>query len=90
MEILGTAALGPLMYLLVQGMENSLRHLGWRPRSEPMPYEPFWRMKQVQLDSRRVSSRSRDHHGVRLAHVNAFFPLPATNHPGYRVDNPDE
>ena len=32
MEILGTAALGPLMYLLVQGVENSLRRLGWRPQ----------------------------------------------------------
>ncbi len=41
MEILGTAALGPLMHLLVQGVENSLRRLGWRPRSEPMPYQPF-------------------------------------------------
>jgi hypothetical protein len=41
MEILGTAALGPLMYLLVQGVEYSLRRLGWRPRSEPMPYQPF-------------------------------------------------
>ena len=40
-EILGTAALGPLMYLLVQGVENFLRRLGWRPRSEPMPYQPF-------------------------------------------------
>ena len=41
MEILGTAALGPLMYLLVQGVESALRRLGWRPRSEPMPYQPF-------------------------------------------------
>ena len=41
MEILGTAALGPLMHLLVQGVENSLRHLGWRPGSKPMPYQPF-------------------------------------------------
>lgn len=41
MEILGTAALGPLMYLLVQGVENFLRRLGWRPRSEPIPYKPF-------------------------------------------------
>jgi rod shape-determining protein MreD len=41
MEILGTAALGPLMYLLVQGVENHLRRLGWRPRSEPLPYQPF-------------------------------------------------
>lgn len=41
MEILGTAALGPLMYLLVQGVENFLRLLGWRPRSEPLPYQPF-------------------------------------------------
>ena len=41
MEILGTAALGPLMHLLVQGVENSLRRLGWRPRTDPMPYQPF-------------------------------------------------
>jgi hypothetical protein len=41
MEILGTAALGPLMHLVVQGVEFSLRRLGWRPRSEPMPYQPF-------------------------------------------------
>ncbi len=41
MEILGTAALGPLMHLVVQGVENFLRFLGWRPRSEPMPYQPF-------------------------------------------------
>jgi rod shape-determining protein MreD len=41
MEILGSAALGPLMYLLVQGVENFLRRLGWRPRREPMPYQPF-------------------------------------------------
>jgi rod shape-determining protein MreD len=41
MEILGTAALGPLMHLLVQGVEKFLRRLGWRPRSEPMPYQPF-------------------------------------------------
>jgi rod shape-determining protein MreD len=41
MEILGTAALGPLMLLLVRGVEVFLRRLGWRPRSEPMPYRPF-------------------------------------------------
>ena len=41
MEILGTAALGPLMHLLVQGVDNSLRRLGWRPRGEPMSYQPF-------------------------------------------------
>lgn len=41
MEILGTAALGPLMHLLVQGVDDSLRRLGWRPRGEPMPYQPF-------------------------------------------------
>jgi rod shape-determining protein MreD len=41
MEIMGTAALGPLMHLLVQGVQDSLRRLGWRPRSEPMPYQPF-------------------------------------------------
>jgi rod shape-determining protein MreD len=33
-EILGTAALGPLMYLMVRGMENFLRRFGWRPISE--------------------------------------------------------
>jgi rod shape-determining protein MreD len=41
MEILGTAFLGPLMHLLVQGVENFLRRLGWRPRGEPLPYQPF-------------------------------------------------
>jgi rod shape-determining protein MreD len=41
MEILGTAALGPLMHLVVQGVEDSLRRLGWRPTSDPMPYQPF-------------------------------------------------
>jgi cell shape-determining protein MreD len=41
MEILGTAILGPLMHLLVQGVENFLRRLGWRPRGEPLPYQPF-------------------------------------------------
>lgn len=40
-EILGTAAMGPLMYLTVRGMETFLHHLGWRPRSEPSPYQPF-------------------------------------------------
>jgi cell shape-determining protein MreD len=40
-EILSTAALGPLMHLLVQGVDNCLRRLGWRPRSDPMPYQPF-------------------------------------------------
>ena len=40
-EILGTAALGPLMHLMVRGMETFLRHLGWRPRNEPSPYQPF-------------------------------------------------
>ncbi len=32
-EILGTAALGPLMYLLVRALENFLRRFGWRPQS---------------------------------------------------------
>jgi len=40
MEILGTAALGPLMYFVVRGMENFLRRFGWRPSSEPSPYQP--------------------------------------------------
>ena len=39
-EILGTAALGPLMYLLVRRMETFLRHFGWRP-SDSSPYQPF-------------------------------------------------
>jgi rod shape-determining protein MreD len=39
-EILATAALGPLMYLLVQWLETFLRHFGWRP-SDPSPYQPF-------------------------------------------------
>lgn len=38
-EILGTAALGPLMYLTVREMEKFLRHFGWRPSSEPSPYQ---------------------------------------------------
>jgi rod shape-determining protein MreD len=40
-EILGTAALGPLMYLIVRAMENFLRHFGWRPMSESSTYQPF-------------------------------------------------
>ena len=39
-EILGTGALGPLMYLLVRRMETFLRHFGWRP-SDPSAYQPF-------------------------------------------------
>jgi rod shape-determining protein MreD len=40
-EILGTAALGPLMYLLVKSLENFLRRLGWRALSEPPAYQSF-------------------------------------------------
>ena len=40
MEILGTAALGPLMYLVVRQMETFLRPFGWRP-SDSSPYQPF-------------------------------------------------
>ncbi|MCX5890113.1 MAG: rod shape-determining protein MreD [Deltaproteobacteria bacterium] len=40
-EILGTAALGPLMYLLVGAVETFLRHFGWRPGNEPSQYQPF-------------------------------------------------
>lgn len=40
MEILGTVALGPLMALLVKGVENFLRRWGWRPAGEPSPYQP--------------------------------------------------
>lgn len=39
-EIIATSALGPLMYLLVRGMETFLRRFGWRP-SDPSPYQPF-------------------------------------------------
>jgi rod shape-determining protein MreD len=41
LEILGTAALGPLMYLTVRGMENFLRRYGWRPGSESSAYQTF-------------------------------------------------
>jgi len=40
-EILGTAALGPLMYHLVKGLEKFLRRFGWRARGEPHAYQPF-------------------------------------------------
>jgi cell shape-determining protein MreD len=33
-ELLGTAALGPLMNLLVRGLEKSLSRFGWRPLAE--------------------------------------------------------
>jgi rod shape-determining protein MreD len=38
LEILGTAALGPLMHLLIRGLENFLRRFGWRPGSESSAY----------------------------------------------------
>lgn len=41
MEIMGTTALGPLMYLLVRGMEKFLGRFGWRPMSESSSYQPF-------------------------------------------------
>jgi len=40
METFGTAALGPLMFLLVRWLETSLKRFGWRP-SDPSPYQPF-------------------------------------------------
>jgi rod shape-determining protein MreD len=40
-EILGTAALGPLMYHLVRGLETFLRRFGWRASSEPPAFQPF-------------------------------------------------
>ncbi len=40
-ESVGTAALGPLMYLLVRGMEKFLRHFGWRPLDNSSAYQPF-------------------------------------------------
>jgi rod shape-determining protein MreD len=40
-EILGTAALGPLMRHLVKGLENFLRRLGWRALSDSSAYRSF-------------------------------------------------
>ena len=40
-EILGTAALGPLMRHLVKGLEKFLRRFGWRALSEPPAYRSF-------------------------------------------------
>jgi rod shape-determining protein MreD len=40
-EILATAALGPLMFLIVMRMEKSLSRFGWRPQSESSTYQPF-------------------------------------------------
>jgi rod shape-determining protein MreD len=40
-EILGTAALGPLLYLLVRGLEKFLRQFGWRPLSDTSSYQPY-------------------------------------------------
>ncbi len=40
-EILGTAALGPLMRHLVKGLEQFLRRLGWRAAGDRHAYRPF-------------------------------------------------
>ncbi len=40
-EILFTAVLAPLMYLLVRGLERFLGRYGWRPRSQPGFYQPL-------------------------------------------------
>ncbi len=40
-EIMLTAALGPLMYLLVRGLEKFLGRYGWRPGSQPGFYQPL-------------------------------------------------
>jgi rod shape-determining protein MreD len=40
-EILGTAALGPLMYHLVKSLEKFLRRFGWRTANEPPAFQPF-------------------------------------------------
>ncbi|MGO9578947.1 MAG: hypothetical protein ACLP2P_05975 [Desulfobaccales bacterium] len=40
-EILLTAVLGPLMYLLVRGLEKFLGRYGWRPGSQPGFYQPL-------------------------------------------------
>jgi rod shape-determining protein MreD len=40
-EILGTAALGPLMSHLVGSLENFLRRFGWRTAGEPAALRPF-------------------------------------------------
>ena len=40
-EIVGTAAMGPLMRHLVKGLENFLRRLGWRALSDPSAYRSY-------------------------------------------------
>jgi len=40
-EILFTAALGPLMNLLVRGLERFLGRYGWRPDRQPDFYQPL-------------------------------------------------
>jgi len=40
LEIAGTAALGPLMHLLVAASAKFLRRFGWRPL-EHSPYQPY-------------------------------------------------
>jgi hypothetical protein len=47
-------------------------------------------MSPARLDPNPAWSQSRGHDGVRLAQINEFSPTPATNCPGYRVDDPDE
>lgn len=47
-------------------------------------------MSPAQPDTNLAMSRSRGHDGVRLAQINEFFPTPAPNRPGYRVDDPEE
>ncbi|MDP3183545.1 MAG: hypothetical protein Q8M54_12125 [Desulfobaccales bacterium] len=40
LEILATAALAPLMYQLVRGLERLLRLLGWLPLRDLTPFKP--------------------------------------------------
>ncbi len=47
-------------------------------------------MSPAQPDTNLAMSRFRGHDGVRLVQINEFSPTPATNRPGYRVDDPDE
>lgn len=41
LEIMATAALAPLMYQLVRGLERLLRLVGWAPLREASPSRPF-------------------------------------------------
>jgi len=47
-------------------------------------------MRETQIDSSQALSLSRANCRVMVAQAGGFFPTPATDRPGYRVDDPDE